>query len=335
MHIILVPGKNNGRGKAVSVSGRHLAVVIAIGVLMLPAVIGVTAYRIIEMRDRQYGDPAVVAYREELVQSRVVLARAREDAVRHLNALALKLGSMQAQVLRLNALGSRLMRMAGLDAREFNFDAAPAMGGPERAIAVNANSPDLMRGMGVLGLELDRSQARLTALESLLLDRKLDAAITPSAWPVDGSWISSGFGVRMDPFTGHQSIHEGVDIAARFGNPIYATGDGIVTWAGDKTGYGGMVEVTHESGLATRYAHASAVLVKEGDIVKKGQEIARVGTTGRSTGPHLHFEVLRNGQPVNPAPYLRRAMAARSTTVARAGVTQAGAAQAATQTIAP
>jgi murein DD-endopeptidase MepM/ murein hydrolase activator NlpD len=265
------------------------------------------------MLDRQHGDPAVTAYRQELSQSRAVLAKARQDTVRHLNALALRLGGMQAQVLRLNALGGRLIRMAGLDSHEFNFDAVPAMGGPERTAAVNASSPDVVKGMESLAVELERSQARLTALESLLLDRKLTAAVTPSAWPVDGSWISSGFGVRMDPFTGHQSIHEGVDIAARFGNPIFATGDGIVSWAGDKTGYGLVVEVTHESGLATRYAHASSVLVKEGDLVKKGQEIARVGTTGRSTGPHLHFEVLRNGQAVNPAPWLQQALASRTT----------------------
>jgi murein DD-endopeptidase MepM/ murein hydrolase activator NlpD len=317
MHVILVPGKRNGKGQAASLSGRHVAVMAFVGLFVLPALIGVAAYRIVEMRALQNGDPAVVAYREELSQSRAVLAKSREEAVRHLNALALKLGTMQAQVLRLNSLGGRLIRMAGLDAKEFNFDAAPAMGGPERAGSMNASSPDVVKGMESLERELNRSHARLTALESLLLDRKLTAAVTPSAWPVDGSWISSGFGERMDPFTGHQTIHEGIDIAARFGNPIYATGDGVVSMAGEKAGYGSVVELTHESGLATRYAHVSAILVKEGDRVKKGQEIARVGTTGRSTGPHLHFEVLRNGQQVNPSPYLREAMASRTTTVAQ------------------
>ncbi len=319
MHLILIPGKRNGRGQAVSLSTRHLIVIVVVSVLLLPAVIGVTAYRLVQMVERQNGDPAVAAYRQELSQSRLALGKARAEAVRHLNALALRLGSMQAQILRLNALGSRLTRMAGLDPREFNFDALPAMGGPEKVASTAVSSPDVVRNLEVLSMELQRSQARLAALESLLLDRKLSAAVTPSAWPADGGWISSGFGERMDPFTGHQSIHEGVDIAARFGSPIYATGDGIVNWAGDKTGYGLVVEVTHESGLATRYAHASAVLVKEGDRVSKGQQIARVGTTGRSTGPHLHFEVLRNGQAINPAPYLHQAAVnGRSAVVAQA-----------------
>jgi murein DD-endopeptidase MepM/ murein hydrolase activator NlpD len=184
------------------------------------------------------------------------------------------------------------------------------MGGPERQVAYSVSTPDVVGNLEALARELDRSQARLVALESLLLDRKLIAAVTPSAWPVDGGWISSGFGVRMDPFTGYQSAHEGVDMAARFGSPIYATGDGVVNLAGEKTGYGLVVEITHDANLVTRYAHASAVLVKVGDRVKRGDEIARVGTTGRSTGPHLHFEVLSNGQATNPTRYLHQGTAA-------------------------
>jgi murein DD-endopeptidase MepM/ murein hydrolase activator NlpD len=140
-----------------------------------------------------------------------------------------------------------------------------------------------------------------------LLDRKLSAAVTPSGWPVQGGWISSGFGVRADPFNGHQSYHEGVDIASSMGSPVLAMGDGVVSHSGEKSGYGLLVEVTHESGLITRYAHASAVLVRVGDRVQKGQPIAQVGTTGRSTGPHLHFEVVRNGTSVSPMRYLQQA----------------------------
>jgi murein DD-endopeptidase MepM/ murein hydrolase activator NlpD len=318
MHVILVPGNRSGGCQTASLNRRYLTAIFLVGILLLPAIVGTVAYRVGEMMDRRQGSPAVAAYREELWQSRAALSQARAESVRHLNALAQRLGSLQAQTLRLNALGSRLTRMAGLDAREFNFDALPAMGGPEKNAEVGVNSPDVVKNLEALSRELDRSQARLVALESLLLDRKLNAAVTPSAWPVDGGWISSGFGIRMDPFTGHQGIHEGVDIAARFGGPIYATGDGVVNLAGEKVGYGTVVEVTHESDLVTRYAHTSAVLVKVGDRVKKGQEIARIGTTGRSTGPHLHFEVVRNGHAVNPANYLHQAMAAARTTVAQA-----------------
>lgn len=311
MHVILVPGKRNGKGQATSLSGRQLAAVLVVGLIVLPALIGVVAYRINDMWERRDGSPAAVAYRNELSQSRVALHHAREEAVRHLNAMAQRLGTLQAQVLRLNALGGRLTRMAGLDPREFSFDSMPAMGGPERDVSYRVNAPDVVGNIDALSRELDRSQARLTALESLLLDRKVTAAVTPSAWPVDGGWVSSGFGIRMDPFTGHQSVHEGVDIASRMGGPIYATGDGVVSLAGDKSGYGLTVEVTHESSLMTRYAHASAVLVKVGDRVKRGDQIARVGTTGRSTGPHLHFEVLRNDQAVNPGRFLHQGTAAR------------------------
>lgn len=311
MHVILVPGKRNGKGQATSLSGRQLAVVLVVGLIVLPALIGVVVYRINDMWERRDGSPAAIAYRNELSQSRVALHRAREEAVRHLNAMAQRLGTLQAQVLRLNALGSRLTRMAGLDQREFSFDSLPAMGGPERDVSYRVNAPDVVGNIDALARELDRSQARLTALESLLLDRKVTAAVTPSAWPVDGGWVSSGFGMRMDPFTGHQSVHEGVDIASRMGGPIYATGDGVVSLAGDKSGYGLTVEVTHESNLVTRYAHASAVLVKVGDRVKRGDQIARVGTTGRSTGPHLHFEVLRNDQAVNPGRFLHQGTATR------------------------
>jgi murein DD-endopeptidase MepM/ murein hydrolase activator NlpD len=315
MHVILVPGKRNGSGQTISLSNRQLLAIVAVGVVLLPTLAGIVAYRLNEMWERQQGSPMAVAFRDELVQSRTVLAEARAESSRHLNALAQRLGTLQAQVLRLNALGTRLTRMAGLDAREFSFDSAPAMGGPERNVSYRASAPDVVGNLGALERELERSQARLVALESLLLDRKLIAAVTPSAWPVDGGWISSGFGVRMDPFTGHQSAHEGVDVAARFGSPIYATGDGVVNHAGEKSGYGLVVEVTHDASLVTRYAHASAVLVKVGDRVKRGDEIARVGTTGRSTGPHLHFEVLYNGQAANPTRYLHQgAVAARTAT---------------------
>jgi murein DD-endopeptidase MepM/ murein hydrolase activator NlpD len=251
-------------------------------------------------------DSLLAAQRRELAAQRTAVAEAKRNAEAHLNALAQRLGQMQAQMMRLNALGSRLTRMAGLDAREFNFSVEAAMGGPEKT-AASSNPPELMDSLDRLTREIERQQERLSALENLLLDRKLNAAVTPSGWPVDGGWISSGFGVRADPFNGHQSQHDGVDIASSMGSPVHAVGDGVVSHSGDKAGYGMMVEVTHESGLTTRYAHTSAVLVRVGDRVQKGQSIALVGTSGRSTGPHLHFEVVRNGTAVNPMRYLQQA----------------------------
>jgi len=179
------------------------------------------------------------------------------------------------------------------------------MGGPEGTRGLSSLSvPDFVKELERVSGQLDNKSKRLDALESTLMDKKLHAAVYPAGWPTDGGWVSSGFGMRSDPFTGRSTLHAGVDIASRFGSPIRAMGDGITTYSGDRSGYGLTVEITHTSGLVTRYAHTSAVLVQAGDRVKKGQHIAVVGTSGRSTGPHLHFEVLRNGHATNPVSFL-------------------------------
>lgn len=308
MNIILVPNSRHGKGRNATLSPRHLILIALVVFVALPVLLGVVAYRAQDMLSAYNADSLLTLQRRELAAQRTAVAEAKRNAEAHLNALAQRLGQLQAQVLRLNALGSRLTRMAGLDAREFNFSADAAMGGPEKAVS-SSNPPELTASLEQLTREIERQQERLAALENLLLDRKLNAAVTPSGWPVEGGWISSGFGVRADPFNGHQSVHEGVDIASSMGSPVLAVGDGVVSHSGERAGYGLLVEVTHESGLITRYAHTSATLVKVGDRVKKGQSIALVGSSGRSTGPHLHFEVVRNGAPVNPMRYLQQASA--------------------------
>ena len=306
MNIILVPSSQRGKGRNTTFSHRHLVLIALVVFLALPVLVGIVAYHAQDMLTAYNADSLLAAQRRELAAQRTAVAEAKRNAEAHLNALAQRLGQMQAQMMRLNALGSRLTRMAGLDAREFNFSVEAAMGGPEKT-AASSNPPELMDSLDRLTREIERQQERLSALENLLLDRKLNAAVTPSGWPVEGGWISSGFGARADPFNGHRSQHDGVDIASNMGSPVHAVGDGVVSHSGDKAGYGMLVEVTHESGLTTRYAHTSAVLVRVGDRVQKGQSIARVGTSGRSTGPHLHFEVVRNGTAVNPMRYLQQA----------------------------
>ncbi|GAB4507276.1 MAG: M23 family metallopeptidase [Sulfuricaulis sp.] len=306
MNIILVPNSQRGKGRNTTLSHRHLVLIALVVLVVLPVLVGIVAYHAQGMLSAYNADSMLATQRRELAAQRTAVVEAKRNAEAHLNALAQRLGQMQAQMMRLNALGSRLTRMAGLDAREFNFSAEAAMGGPEK-IAASSNPPELMDSLDRLTREIERQQERLSALENLLLDRKLSAAVTPSGWPVEGGWISSGFGVRADPFNGHQSYHDGVDIASNMGSPVHAVGDGVVSHSGDKAGYGMLVEVTHESGLITRYAHTSAVLVRVGDRVQKGQSIALVGTSGRSTGPHLHFEVVRNGTAVNPMRYLQQA----------------------------
>ncbi|MGE5241652.1 MAG: peptidoglycan DD-metalloendopeptidase family protein [Bacteroidota bacterium] len=308
MNIILIPGGRHAKGRNATLTSRHLILIALVIFVVLPVFLGVLTFKIKDMLSGGGADSLLISQRRELAAQRMEITEAKRNAEAHLNALAQRLGQLQAQVMRLNALGGRLTRMAGLDPREFNFSADAAMGGPERSVG-SSNSSEVTASLDTLAQQVERQQERLSALENLLLDRKLSAAVTPSGWPVDGGWISSGFGARADPFNGHQAMHEGVDIASRMGSPVLAVADGVVTHSGEKAGYGLLVEITHESGLITRYGHTSATLVKVGDRVKKGQEIALVGSSGRSTGPHLHFEVVRNGSPVNPMRYLQQASA--------------------------
>lgn len=310
MNVIFVP-RSAGSGRNFSLSATQLLVLTAVMLLALPAIIGVVTYKVTTYLDPVSGtrEPEYVRQQVALLTTeRRAIEQTRRDAEIHLNALAQRLGHMQAELLRLNALGQRLARMAGLDRREFDFSEPPAMGGPEAARSLSSLSvPDFLSQLEQVSGQLGKRSERLAALESTLLDKKLHAAMHPVGWPTAGGWVSSGFGLRSDPFTGRSAYHEGVDIASRFGSVIKAMGGGVVSHAGVKDGYGLTVEVTHGNGYITRYAHCSAVLVRVGDRVTKGQDIAQVGTTGRSTGPHLHFEVLREGKAVNPGSYLKSA----------------------------
>lgn len=310
MNVIFVP-RSAGSGRNFSLSATQLLILAAVMLLALPAIIGVVTYKVTTYLDPVSGvrEPEYVRQQVALLTTeRQAIEQTRRDAEIHLNALAQRLGHMQAELLRLNALGQRLARMAGLDRREFDFSEAPAMGGPEAARGLASMTvPDFIKELEKVSGQIGHKSERLIALESTLIDKRLHAAMHPVGWPTTGGWVSSGFGLRSDPFTGRSAYHEGVDIASRFGSVIKAMGGGVVSHAGVKDGYGMTVEVTHGNGYTTRYAHCSAVLVRVGDRVTKGQDVAQVGTTGRSTGPHLHFEVLRDGKAVNPGSYLKSA----------------------------
>jgi len=233
------------------------------------------------------------------------IAEARQNAQADIDALTLRIGQMQAQMLRLNALGGRLVSQSDLDKGEFDFDAVPAMGGPEDAI--NRQSvplADFLSMLERLETEMQDREQKLSVLESLLMSRSLSERVMPSGRPVEDGWLSSSYGKRNDPFTGKQDFHKGLDFAGKKGSEVIAVGDGVVSWAGNKSGYGKLVEINHGNGYTTRYGHNQSHMVKVGDTVKKGQQIALMGSTGRSTGPHVHFEVLRNGKSVNPSSFI-------------------------------
>lgn len=224
-----------------------------------------------------------------------------------LNTMAARLGEMQAKLLRLDTLGERLSKLAGLDAKEFMFDQTPARGGPAPVVEAKPLSfAELTEQIDALGGNLDDRGDKLGALESRLFLDYAKKQFVPSSLPVDNNWFSSNFGWRIDPFTGLSTFHEGIDFMSPKGRAIRAAAAGVVVYSGRHPQYGNMVEIDHGNGLVTRYAHASALDVTVGDVVVIGQKVGAVGNTGRSTGPHLHFEVRVRGAAVNPNKFLKR-----------------------------
>jgi murein DD-endopeptidase MepM/ murein hydrolase activator NlpD len=248
----------------------------------------------------------------------IVLADQREEAQKtqevvqgHLNAMAVKLGELQAQMLRLDGLGERLAKLAGLKPQElpppFEPGVAPGRGGPAPSFSRDLSLSEFTSMLMQLGRGVDERSDQLGVLEALLVTNSASKKFLPTLEPIADGWFSSNFGWRLDPFTGQKSFHEGIDFPAEVGTMILAAASGKVIYAEVHPAYGRMIEIDHGNGLISRYAHASTLLVKEGDLVVRGQQIARVGTTGRSTGPHLHFEVRLNGIPQNPARFLQAA----------------------------
>ena len=244
----------------------------------------------------------------ELQQQRQELAQTREMVENNTSALARRLAQMHAHVMRLDAAGSRLTEIAGLNKGEFNFAQPPPVGGPEVAAASQPPTVDeILRSLQSLERQLSDRERQMRVLEDLLLASRLQKEVRPSGWPVENGWISSLFGMRVDPFTGLRAFHAGVDFAARAGSNVTSVAAGIVADVGDRFGYGLLVEINHGNGYVTRYGHNDTALVAVGDRVRKGQAVALVGESGRSTGPHVHFEVLLNGRTVNPHEYVQAA----------------------------
>lgn len=225
----------------------------------------------------------------------------------NLNAMAVKLGQMQAQLMRLDALGERVSSLAGLRPGEFRPIENPGRGGalPADIPPRNLSMADFNRQLDMLSRQLETRTDYLGILETTLFDAKVKKKLLPTVIPVDASWNASSFGWRIDPLTGQNAMHEGVDFIADVGAPVFAAAGGIVVFADTHYQYGKMIEIDHGNDFLTRYAHSSKLLVKPGDVVQRGRKIAEVGSTGRSTGPHLHFEVRYRGVAQNPARFLR------------------------------
>ena len=266
-------------------------------------------YSLAAMGPGEAASDELLQLRAELEAQRSSVEQLKVSSGEHINALAMRLGDLNANVIRLNALGSRLTGMAKLDDGEFDFDNPPAVGGPdesaESAAIAEGQLPDLQLSLDSLETTLDAQDQQLATLEGLMMNRQLNERVSPSGRPIKTGWLSSYFGRRSDPMTGKSSWHKGIDFAGKRGSDVIAVGDGVVTWSGDRYGYGNLVEIKHGNGYVTRYGHNQVNLVAVGDQVAQGQTIALMGSTGRSTGPHVHFEVHRNGKAVDPAKFIR------------------------------
>lgn len=248
---------------------------------------------------------AKMAHHEEINQQHAMIDEAKRKAQNNLDALAARLSTLQGHIMRLDALGDRLAKMAKLEDIDFTPGESIGMGGPDPgAQQASLQVSDFVGQLDQLGREIDDRSDKLAAMETMLMDKSVQNKTQPEGVPIASGWISSLFGWRADPFNGKREFHEGIDFASNENTRVMAVASGIVTWSGIRAGYGNMVEISHGNGYITRYAHNQKNLVAVGDKVEKGQPVAIMGSTGRSTGTHVHFEVVRNGMPVDPKKYI-------------------------------
>jgi murein DD-endopeptidase MepM/ murein hydrolase activator NlpD len=302
VQIILMPHRL-ARARTITVSARHIAWSAALGLLLLAGMTVGLYWLTIRF---------VAGWHVPYVQKLVLAAQSSENeyarqAVReNLNGMAIKLGEMQAQLTQLDAVGARLSILANFKPQDYRFAQSPGLGGaapsllPQRSLTL----AEFSQKLGEVAQRMENRTDALGVLESKLLEQAVRQKFMPTMPPVNVPFKSSGFGHRVDPFTGLWTMHEGVDFQASVGTPVLAAADGVVLVAGYHPQYGNMVDIDHGNDLVTRYAHTSKLLVKEGDVVKRGRRIAEVGSTGRSTGPHLHFEVRIKGVAQNPGNFL-------------------------------
>ncbi|HNO74854.1 M23 family metallopeptidase [Nitrosomonas mobilis] len=304
MNIILISDRF-GQAKSLTLTRSHLLMGLLL-LLMMVILLAVTLNHFAgEVADKiNYPILRNVLQNPEAKRNHKIQAHLNKN----LDFMAAKVGKMQVQLFRLNELGRRLVDLYGIDPQELSFDQLPGQGGIDREIREQDLSLDeLNQTLHSVARSLRDRADKLAVLDSLLLGDRIEQEMLPSAMPLETDWFSSDFGVRIDPFTGKKSFHEGVDFPAKMGTPIKAAAGGVVVFSARHPGYGNMVAIDHGNELVSRYAHASRLLVNVGQVVLKGQKIAEIGSSGRSTGPHLHFEIRHNDIPLNPSRFLKKA----------------------------
>lgn len=283
---------------------RFLLIPLLFIVLFVVSTVSIQAYY-----KNQLAEFKIAALNEHGISKDKYLQLIKTQSDDKLTVLSSKVGELEATVQRLNVLGERLIQKSKLPQEEFDFDTLSVGEETDKQASVSlSSSSNLLNSVEKLDQSLIKKEKQFKQLEIALNNRHLLDELYISGRPVrgKGSWLSSLYGTRKDPFSGKLRRHKGVDIAGPAGMPLIATAAGVVVESGKRSGYGLMVEIQHGDGLVTRYAHAMALTVKVGEVVAKGQQIAVMGSTGRSTGPHTHYEVLKNGRQVDPDYYIHR-----------------------------
>ena len=314
---VLITHGSMARSRVLHFNRWQLGLALA-GLIAVLTLVSGTVYHFVFLKAAREGWPVVsqivkLVVRDEFAQ--------RDRFMReNLDAMAQKVGEMQAKLVKLEAMGDRVSGLVGVKPEELQQLVKPGAGSARGGPYVPAAGLTLEQLNGIvdgLDVETDQHTDLFTMIESRLLEKRLQLLMVPNSKPIDGP-VGSGFGFRADPFSGRTALHTGLDFPADVGTPVAAAAGGVVVYSERHPQYGNLIEIDHGNGLATRYAHNSKVMVKVGDLIKRGQVISEVGTTGRSTGPHLHFEVLVDGVPQDPAKFLAAGDAATAANLAKA-----------------
>lgn len=306
MRLILISDKNGQRNRStftIDIS------ILVLGIMMLCIICTGLGAMFVKSTT-----PPVLISDERLTSvasdSQAEIETIRNEAQAQIDSYNAYLANIQARLIRLDAMGQRLTNLAGIE-NEFDFSENVGMGGVEESFDENDNNqtfsqPEFMQKLNELSDRISTREKQLSILQTLIVKDSIRQENYISGYPVKNAYISSPFGVRIDPITGRAKGHKGIDFSAPRGTKIMAVAAGVVTFSGIRNGYGNVVEISHVDGYKTIYAHNQTNLVKAGDLVQTDQPIAVVGSSGRATGPHVHFEVVRNNQPINPMSYITR-----------------------------
>ena len=306
MKVILVD-QRHGHTKTIVLKG-WLKGLFSLCLLGAPVALGYFGYGLaVSQSTGVFSEESAQNWERQIRIQTEQISEIKEESEQQIEALTMRLAMLQARLMRLDAVGERITTIANLNTGEFDFSDPIAIGGPAVGVSESYSAAGFMDAVYQLERQLDDRQQQLEILEGLMTDRKIQSDVFIAGRPVEKAWIASRFGQRPDPITGRIVFHGGIDFTTgKSGAEINTVAAGVITWSGPRSGYGLMVEVNHGNGFTTRYAHAEKLFVDVGDIVMKGQNIALVGSTGRSTGPHVHFEVYKNGRVVDPAAYIHR-----------------------------